>query len=108
MDQQLLAHQARAHGGSRDHEGHGTLAPLVIGHTDHRRFLHARNLGDQPFDFNRRDPFAAGLDHVLEAVDDLHHAVGVHHGQILGVQVAAAPQLFGSLRLFGVQRRQRR
>jgi hypothetical protein len=38
---------------------------------------------------DRADVLAAGDDHVLAAVLDLHVAVGLHHGQVAGVEPAA-------------------
>src|SRR5215831_15601369 len=51
-------------------------------------------LEDEVLDVERRDPFAAGLDDVLEAVRDLEVSVGADDANVAGVQPSAEPQLF--------------
>src|SRR4029077_6519095 len=74
-----------------DYQRHRPLAPAIVLHADHRRFGHAGALRDQIFYLQRRYPFTAGLDHVLDAIGDLHVAVGREHGDVAGVQIAAGP-----------------
>ena len=47
---------------------------------------------------DRRDPFAAGLDHVLRAVGDLHVAVGVDRGDVAGGEPAVGVERRARLR----------
>ena len=42
------------------------------------------------FHINRANPLAAGLNHVLAAIGDLHEAVGVYRCHIAGAEIAVA------------------
>src|SRR3974377_730488 len=46
------------------------------------------------FQIDRRNPFAAGFDHILGAVGDLHVAVLVHGCDVTGIAPAVAPETF--------------
>ena len=59
-------------------------------------------LQDHAFQVDGGDPFATGLDHVLDAVNDLQPAVFAHHRHIPGVQPTAGPQFLGFLRVMQV------
>ena len=59
-------------------------------------------LQDHAFQVDGGDPFATGLDHVLDAVNDLQPAVFAHHRHISGVQPTAGPQFLGFLRVVQV------
>src|SRR6516225_1898157 len=67
---------------------------LRIRNADDGGFAHARVLEDEVLDVERRDPFAASLDDVLEAVGDLQVSVGADDADVAGVQPSAEPQLF--------------
>ena len=82
-----------------DHERQRPLAPSIVLDADDGGLMHASALRDQVLDLQRRDPFAAGLDHVLEAVGDLNVAVRAYHRDVAGVQVASGPEF---LRGFGI------
>src|SRR6185312_4136420 len=74
-----------------DHQRHRPLAPAIVLHADYRGFGHAGALGDQIFNLQRRYPFTAGLNHVLDPISDLHVAVGREHGDVASMQIAARP-----------------
>src|SRR2546428_1795743 len=75
------------------HEGLGALAPLGVGHRHHRALHHRRVLGHRLLDLDGRDVLAARDDDVLLAIAQLDVAVGVPHGQVAGVEPAAAEGL---------------
>src|SRR3546814_10811202 len=64
------------------------LVPFGVIDADRRRLLHPRRADRGVFELDRADPFAARLDHILRAVGDLHHAVGVQHRDVAGVEPA--------------------
>src|SRR5262249_48595824 len=76
------------------HDCERPFGPLRIRNADDGGFAHARMLEDEVLDVERRDPFAAGLDDVLEAVRDLDVSVGADDANAAGVQPSAEPQLF--------------
>src|SRR5215831_249587 len=53
------------------HDRERALGPLRIRNADDGGFAHAGMLEDEVLDVERRDPFAAGLDDVLETIRDL-------------------------------------
>ena len=59
-------------------------------------------LADHVLQVERRQPFASGLDHILDAVFDGQRVVRLHGGDITGVQPASFPQLLAFVRLFEV------
>ena len=50
----------------------GRSSHFGCAHADHRRLVHRRMRHRDVLEVDRADPFAAGLDHVLAAVGDLH------------------------------------
>ena len=55
-----------------------------------------RGMSDREiFQVDRRNPFAAGLDHVLGAVGDPHVAVRVDGGDVAGVEKAVLVENVG-------------
>src|SRR5262249_18383864 len=68
--------------------------PLRIRNADDGGFARAGMLEDQVLDVERRDPFAAGLDDVLETVGDLEISVGADDADVAGVHPSAEPHLF--------------
>jgi hypothetical protein len=68
-----------------------------VGHTDDRDLLDRVVTKQHGFDFDGRNVFAAADDHVLQAIGDLHVAVGVHNGRIAGMEPAVAHALLGGL-----------
>ena len=69
------------------------LAPLRVRRRHHRGDQHGRVAVQDFLDLDAGDVLAAGDDDVLAAVLDLHVAVRVHHGQVAGVEPAAAEGL---------------
>src|SRR6266446_3723614 len=78
-----------------DHERQRPLAPFVVLDADDGGLRDPGALRDQVLDLQRRNPLAAGLDHVLDAVGDVDVAVRADHRDVAGVQVAPAPELLG-------------
>ena len=80
-------------------EGGHRLAPLRMRQADHGGVLHG-GMGEQRFlDLDGGDILAAGLDHVLLAVEEQHLAVFVDQREIAGVMPAEFARLFGRLRI---------
>jgi hypothetical protein len=69
----------------RDHR----LDPARMRHADHGHLRHLRQPVDRFLDLAARHVFAAGLDHVLLAIDDGDVALGVDGGEIAGMKPAA-------------------
>jgi hypothetical protein len=66
------------------------LAPALVGHGDHRA-IGDRGMSEQRvLNLGRIDVLGAGDDHVLDPVDDVDIAVGVHPASISGVHPTAA------------------
>ncbi|MNC60583.1 hypothetical protein D3C75_1104710 [compost metagenome] len=61
---------------------------------------------DEILQRQRAYPLTAGLDHILDAILDLHGAVGIDGGHVAGVQPAALPELGAFFRLFQIALRQ--
>ena len=78
----------------------GPLAPLGVRHADHRRLLDRFMHAQQALQLERADPLPTALDHILQAVDDLHVAVLVHRSHVTCMQPAAIPQEFAHIRVF--------
>src|SRR5262249_22952000 len=76
-------------------QGHRPLAPFLVGDADHRAFGDAGALRDNVFKLQRRYPFAARLDDVLDTIGDLEITVGMNDGDVIGMEIAASPQLLG-------------
>ena len=75
------------------------LAPLRMRQADHGGVLHG-GMGEQRLlDLDGRDVLAAGLDHVLLAVEEQHLAMRVDEREIAGVMPAEFARLFGRLRV---------
>ncbi len=55
---------------------------------DHGGFRHRGMADREVFQIDRRNPLAAGLDHILGAVGDPHVAVLVDGGDVAGVEIA--------------------
>ena len=79
-------------------EGGHRLAPLRMRQAHYGGVLHG-GMGEQRLlDLHRSDILAAGLDHVLLAVDEQHFAVLIDQGEISGMMPAEFARLFGRLR----------
>ncbi len=66
-----------------------SLAPLLVGHADHRRPRRTVRVAEHSvLDLDRRDVLAAADDHVLLAVGDRHVAVVVDRAAVAGVEPA--------------------
>ncbi len=57
-------------------------------HADHARFGNARRTHRDIFKIDRRHPFAAGFDHILGAIDNLHVAQRIERGDIASIEPA--------------------
>src|ERR1700722_2368761 len=81
--------------GVPDDERNWPLAPFVVLDADDGGFRHSLALRDEIFDLERRHPFAASLDDILDSIDYTKVAAGLDHADVVRVQVAAGPQLPG-------------
>src|SRR5215472_8138699 len=86
--------ELRARG--RDDDGLDGLAPVLVGDADDHAVAHARAGVEHALDLGAVHVLAAGDDHVLEPVQDIHEALGVR-----AADVAAADPAVGGLRLRG-------
>ena len=66
---------------------------------DHRRLGDVGMADREVLELDRGDPFAAGLDHVLVAVGDLHVAVRVDRRDVAGVEEALVVEDVAALAL---------
>ena len=64
------------------HTRHGPLVPPIIGNAHYGRLHHVGMCHDFVLEFDRRDPLASGLDHVLGAVGNLDKTQGIHMGYV--------------------------
>ena len=85
----LLGHQPLAL-----HKGRDDLAPSLIGKTDDGDFEHGRVKRKTAFDLDRRDIFAAGNDHVVDAAGHEQIAIAVDETGVAG-KIPAVPQRLG-------------
>src|SRR5258708_15630555 len=69
------------------HTGHDRFAPLGIGYSEYGRFQHRRMFVEYRLDFTAIDLFAAGHDHVFDAVNEIKIA-----GCILVAEVPCAEE----------------
>ena len=94
--------RARAFSRPQLHEGAGRFAPFFIRPRHHGGKLDGRVLVERDLYLDARNILSAGDDDVLGAILDLDIAVGMLHGEVAGVQPAAAEAssavAFGSLR----------
>src|SRR3546814_7179257 len=84
-----LVDGCRLAGAQHDHRHHH-LDPARMRHAEHRHFRYRRMREDDFFDFATRDVLAAGLDHVLLAIDDAQVTLAVDHAEIAAVEPAVA------------------
>src|SRR5687767_14206284 len=93
MRDDLLGRDRVGKGGLRNDHGHGAFAPALVLETDDSHFAHGIMSRDEFLDLQGRYPFAAALDHVLDAVGDLKVVLAVNVADIAGMEVAARPEL---------------
>ena len=80
-----------------DADGQRPLVPLLVRDRDHGRLGDRRVRHQRVLEVDRRDPLAAGLDHVLRAVLDHHVALGVERGDVAGLEPAVVGPALGLL-----------
>src|SRR5580658_2691226 len=68
-------------------------------HANHRGLGHRRMRNHRVLEIDRADPLAAGFNHVLRAVGDVHVAVGVDGGDVAGGKPAVGRHLVAALAL---------
>ena len=71
--------------GAGHDDGVDGLAPALVGHAEHGRLEHGRVAEQHVLDLGAVDVLAAGDDHVLGPVDEVHVAVVVHVAEVAGV-----------------------
>ena len=86
--------------GLGDDPGAQLLAVAAVGHAHHLHVLHLGVAVEEFFDLARVEVLAAANHHVLDAPDDVHIALRVHHGQIAGVHKALVVDGFAGF--FGI------
>src|SRR5262249_13819789 len=80
--------------------------PAYVADADHGDLADSLVPRDQFLDLQRRDPFAAALDHVLDPVRDLQATRRVDVADVAGMEIAAGPQRLRSFRIPPIARRQ--
>src|SRR6185437_1643392 len=70
----------------RDDDQQRPLRPFRMRQADHRRLCDIGMAHRDVLDIDRADPFAAGFDHILGAVDDLHIAIGIDGRDVAGAE----------------------
>ena len=70
----------------RDDQGERPLLPARVRDSDHRHFDYRGMRGEVVLEVDRRYPLAAGLDHVLRTIGDLHVAAGIDRPHVAGAQ----------------------
>src|ERR1700738_1592618 len=70
-------------------DGMHAFTPALVGYADDPAHLHLAQLRDHVLDFCRVDVLAAADDHVLDTVDHVEVAVGVHTTTIAGMHPSA-------------------
>ena len=90
------------------HDCYWPLTPFRVGFGDDSDLGDRGMLGEQILGLERGDPFAAGLDDVLDAVGDLQRAVRPDVPDVAGVQITVLPQAFGCRRISAIGLRQPR
>src|SRR6267142_4063407 len=86
---------------AQDHERLDRLAPLLVGHADHRDLGHRLMLEEAVLDLDGRDVLAAGDDHVLLPIADRDEGV-VGVAAVTGMEPAVDDGLGGLLGLVPV------
>ncbi len=74
--------------GFADDQQQRPLVPFRMIDAHRCRFGDAGTADSRIFQFDRADPLAAGLDHILGPVGDLHRAIGMQHRDIAGIKPA--------------------
>src|SRR5580698_2706118 len=74
-----------------------TLAPTSVLNPDDGTLANTGAMHDDVFELKRGDPFAAGLDDVLQAIRDPQIAVRSDDPDVVGMEVAARPELLGGV-----------
>src|SRR5262245_60193896 len=95
---ELFAGRAAAR--PQDDHGERPLLPLLVRNRDHGRLRDGRVSDQLALERDRRDPLAAGLDHVLRAVLDLDEAGRCDRDDVAGLEPAVvrpAVRLLGRL-----------
>ena len=91
--------------GLRHDDRRDRLDPRGVADAEHRDLGDPVELVDRLLHLPRRDVLAAGLDHVLLAVDHREVAVLGHHAEVAGVEPAARERLGGLLLVLVVAQR---
>ena len=86
-------------------DGERPLLPLLVRDPDHRRLGDGRVAHQRVLERDRRDPLAAGLDHVLRPVLDLDVAARVERDDVAGPEPAVVGPAVGLLGRVVVARR---
>src|SRR5215470_9785659 len=79
--------------GARYHDRMNGFAPRIVRDPDDGDFRDGIVQQNRVLDFGRIDVFAAGYDHVLEAVDDVNEAFLIHVAAVAGMVPAPAQRL---------------
>ena len=80
-------------------EGRHRLAPLRMRQADNGGVLHGGMRQQRLLDLDGSDILAAGLDHVLLAIEEQHLAIGIDQCEIAGVVPAEFARVLGGLRI---------
>ena len=81
------------------HQQQRPLLPLRMRDGDDGRLEHVGMRDHQILDLDRGDPFAAGLDDVLQAVRQLHITIGIDGRDVAGAEPAVVVDDLAALAL---------
>ena len=83
-------------------QGQRALPPFLVWYANDRYLTYPWVLRNDVFDQQRRNPLAAALDHIFYPISDQQIPLGIDRPDIVGVQIAATPEILGIGRVFEV------
>src|SRR4249919_1911375 len=86
----------------QDDQGQWALTPFRIWYSNDRYLTYPWVLRNDIFDHQRRNPFASALDNIFYTIGDQQISLGIDSPDVPGVQIAAAPEILGTYRVFEV------
>src|SRR5260370_9676721 len=83
-------------------QGQRALPPFLVWYANDRHLTYPWVLRNDVFDRQRRDPLAAALDHIFDTIRYKQIPFGANRSDIVGVQIAATPEILGIGRVIQV------
>src|SRR5205085_6488883 len=76
-------------------QGQRALSPFLVRYANDCYLTDPWVLRNDVFEYQRRNPFTAALDHIFYAISDQQIPFGIDRSDIVGVQIAATPEILG-------------